>query len=72
VRVTGPAQDGAEPLSMTTDSLRVNTPTEFIETDSAVVFRWSGYELKALGMRADLKTGKLSLESDVNGHFLPK
>jgi LPS export ABC transporter protein LptC len=72
VRVTGPAQGGAEPLSLTTESLRINTPTEFIETDAPVKLRWSGHEIDARGMKADLKAGTLSLESDVNGHFFPK
>jgi LPS export ABC transporter protein LptC len=71
VRVTGPAQGGDEPLSLTTESLRINTPTEFIETDAKVKVRWSGHELDARGMRADLKAGTLRLESDVNGHFSP-
>ncbi len=72
VRVTGPPQGGVEPLSLTTETLRINTPTEFIETDAAVKLRWSGHELDAVGMRADLKAGTLSLESDVNGHFQQK
>ena len=72
VRVTGPPQGGVEPLSLTTETLRINTPTEFIETDAAVKLRWSGHELDSVGMRADLKAGTLSLESDVNGHFFPK
>ena len=72
VRVTGPPQGGGEPLSLTTETLRINTPTEFIETDAPVKLRWSGHEIDAAGMQADLKAGTLSLESDVNGHFFPK
>ena len=72
VRVTGPPQGGVEPLTLTTESLRINTPTEFIETDAPVKLRWNGHEIDARGLRADLKAGKLSLESDVNGHFLQK
>lgn len=72
VRVTGPPQGGVEPLSLTSETLRINTPTEFIETDAPVKLRWSGHELDAVGMRADLKAGTLSLESDVNGHFQQK
>jgi LPS export ABC transporter protein LptC len=72
VRVTGPSPDGGEPLSLTTESMRVNTPTEFIETSAPVKLRWSGHELNARGMQADLKAGTLRLESDVNGHFYPK
>lgn len=72
VIVTGPAPGTGEPLSMTTDSMRINTPTEFIETNALVKLRWSGHEISALGMRADLKAGTLRLESDVNGHFSQK
>jgi len=72
VRVTGPAPGSGEPLSLTTDTLRINTPTEFIETYSPVILRWSGHELNARGLKADLKAGTLRLESDVNGHFFPK
>ncbi|HEY6124896.1 MAG TPA: LPS export ABC transporter periplasmic protein LptC, partial [Steroidobacteraceae bacterium] len=59
VRVTGPAPGTGEPLSLTTDTLRINTPTEYIETYSKVILKWSGYELRALGLKADLKAGTL-------------
>jgi len=72
VRVTGPAPGTGEPLSLSTETLRINTPTEFIETYSPVKLRWSGHELDARGLKADLKAGTLRLESDVNGHFFPK
>ena len=36
VHVTGPAPGGGEPLSLTTEIMRINTPTEFIETDAPV------------------------------------
>jgi lipopolysaccharide export system protein LptC len=72
VRVTGPAHGGTEPLSLSTESMRINTPTEFIETSAQVKLRWSGYVINSLGMQADLKAGTLRLESDVNGHFFPK
>lgn len=72
VRVTGPAPGSGEPLSMSTESLQINTPTEYIETAAAVKLRWSGHEIDARGMQADLKAGTLRLESDVNGHFAPK
>jgi LPS export ABC transporter protein LptC len=72
VRVTGPAPGTGEPLSLTTDTMRINTPTEFIETKSPVKLRWSGHVIDARGMQADLKAGTLRLESDVNGHFNPQ
>lgn len=72
VQVTGPAPGSGEPLSLTTTELRISTPTQFIETDAPVKLRWSGHELAARGMEADLKAGTLRLESDVNGHFAQK
>ena len=72
VRVTGPATGTGEGLSLTTDNMRVNTPTQFIETKAPVKLRWSGHELNARGMEADLKAGTLRLESDGNGRFFPK
>jgi len=72
VEVTGPAPGSGAPLKLTTDSMRVNTPTQFIETDAPVTVVWSGHKLTAVGMQADLKAGKLSLESDVHGEFSPQ
>ena len=65
-------QDSGAPLSFTTSELRVNTPTEFIETEAPVRITMSGYELNAKGLTADLKTGTLRLESAVHGQFARK
>jgi LPS export ABC transporter protein LptC len=72
VHVTGPDPGNGEPLSLSTDNIRINTPTQFIETRAPVKLRWSGHELNARGMEADLKAGTLRLESDGNGRFFPK
>jgi len=72
VLVTGQLPGSGGPLTLTTDSMRVNTPTEFIETDDPVKLRWSGHDLTAVGMQYDLKAGMLRLESQVHGEFSPK
>ena len=72
VRVTRTTTGANAPLTMTTSQLRMNTPTEYIETDAPVKLTWTGHELDARGMRADLKAGTLSLESDVHGQFARK
>jgi LPS export ABC transporter protein LptC len=72
VQVKGPAPGGGAPLTLSTARMRINTPTEFIETDEPVILGWSGHELTAKGMKADLKAGTLRLESDVHGEFSPK
>ena len=60
------------PLMLATTELRINTPTEFIETQAPVKVTWSGYVIDAKGLTADLKAGTLRLESDVHGKFAPK
>jgi LPS export ABC transporter protein LptC len=72
VVVTGPAPGTGAPLILSTESMRINTPTEFIQTDAPVRVRWSGHELVSRGMQADLKAGTLRLESDVHGEFSPR
>jgi lipopolysaccharide export system protein LptC len=72
VKVTGSAPGTGEPISLQTERIRINTPTEFIQTDERVTLLWSGYELDARGMKADLKAGTLRLESEVHGEFSPK
>ena len=69
VTIVGTAPGSGLPLSLKTESLRINTPTEYIETDAPVQLRWSGHELTAVGLKADLKAGTLRLESDVHGEF---
>src|SRR5262249_30646160 len=41
VRVTGPAPGSGVPLQLSTSELRINTPTEFIETRAPVKLSWS-------------------------------
>jgi LPS export ABC transporter protein LptC len=72
VTVTGTAPGTGAPLRLATDNMRINTPTEFIETKAPVRVTWSGHELTARGMQADLKAGTLRLESEVHGEFSPK
>ncbi len=72
VLVTGHAPGSQAPLLLSTDNMRINTPTEFIETRAPVKLRWAGHELDAVGMQADLKAGTLRLESDVHGTFSNK
>jgi LPS export ABC transporter protein LptC len=72
VVVTGQAPGGGPPITLSTETMRINTPTEFIETDAPVRLKWSGHQLDAVGMRADLKAGTLRLESKVHGAFSPQ
>jgi LPS export ABC transporter protein LptC len=69
VRVTGPAPGTGQPLTLATSELRMHTPTQFIETSSPVTINWSGHELRAKGLEADLKQGNLRLKSGIHGKF---
>lgn len=72
VRVTGSTPGSGAPLSLTTSELRINTPTEFIETRAPVEVTFSGQNWSAKGLTADLKAGTVRLESEVHGKFAPK
>ena len=67
VTITGPAPGSDQPLRLDTDHIRMNTPTQFIDTDAPVKLSSSGNELRAVGMEADLKAGKVRLKSAVHG-----
>jgi LPS export ABC transporter protein LptC len=72
VRVTGAKPGAGQPMVLSTSELRMNTPTEYIETSAPVTLSLSGHEVHAVGMKADLKAGTLSLESRVHGQFSPR
>jgi len=72
VVLTGETPGSGDPITLNTETLRVNTPTEFIETDAPVTLRSAGHDLSGVGMQADLKAGTLRLESEVHGEFSPK
>lgn len=72
VVVTGEVPGTGAPISLTTATMRINTPTEFIETDAPVTLNWSGHQLDAIGFEADLKRGNLRLKSEIHGKFSPQ
>jgi LPS export ABC transporter protein LptC len=72
VVVSGQPPGSGDPLTLSTETMRINTPTQFIETEAPVKLTWSGHTLSAVGMQYDLKAGMLSLESEVHGEFSPK
>ena len=72
VVVTGEVPGTGAPVSLTTATMRINTPTEFIETHAPVTLNWSGHQLEAVGFEADLKRGNLRLKSKIHGKFSPQ
>lgn len=56
---------------ISTEELAFDTQSERLFTRAPVAIDWSGHRLTALGLVANLKEGRLSLESRVHGRFTP-
>jgi LPS export ABC transporter protein LptC len=69
VRVAG--TQGRSAAVITTDELAYDTRANLVQTAEPVVVRFGQHELNGRGMRANLDTGTLQLESNVNGRFTP-
>jgi lipopolysaccharide export system protein LptC len=69
VRLAG--QPGEDPMAaeLHTARLELDTVSETAQTRSPVQLAFGPHRVHALGMRADLKDGRLRLESGVNGTF---
>jgi len=69
VTVTG-SEDQGSPV-IVTDRLTYDTTADFIQTPEFVTIRFGRHVLGGRGLRANLNTGTLRLESNVNGRFTP-
>jgi LPS export ABC transporter protein LptC len=69
VVVTGTDARGKAVIN--TDELAYDTKANFVQTAEPVIVRFGPHELRGRGMRVDLNTGTLKLESSVNGRFNP-
>lgn len=54
-----------------TNTLSYNTITNLIQTSDMVSIRFGANDLRGRGLRANLNTGTLQLESSINGRFHP-
>ncbi len=71
VRLSGSPAGSDNRAELHTDRLSLDTEAESAETASAVELAFGRHLMQASGMRADLKAGRLRLESEVNGVFTP-
>ena len=62
---------GPETTILTTPELNVDLRAQLATTDKEVRIERGNYLLTAIGIRADLKDRKLTLQSEVHGRFLP-
>ena len=71
VLLKGRPGDEPQVAELHTPRLTLDTVNEVADTRSPVELEFGNHSLRGLGMHADLKAGKLRLESDVNGQFTP-
>ncbi len=71
VRVVGPLPESRGQVELATERLRFDTRAERVESDAPVVFTWEGQQLRAHGITANLKDGRVQLKSKVDGRFIP-
>jgi LPS export ABC transporter protein LptC len=71
VRLAG--QPGEDPVAaeLHTARLQLDTVAEVADTRAPVELAFGAHRVRALGMHANLKSGTMRLESDVNGRFAP-
>ena len=56
-------------MKLLTRDLRVDTQRDYAETDAAVKLTRGYHETTAVGMRADLRLGRLELLADTRGRY---
>ncbi len=71
VRLAGQPGDDPAAAELHAARLLLDTESEIATTRSPVELAFGEHRMRALGMRADLKSGTLRLEADVNGRFTP-
>jgi LPS export ABC transporter protein LptC len=71
VQLQGRMGKAATPLSLRTASLRYDSARQVASTESEVRIQFGSYQLRALGLTADLARRRLRLQSQVNGRLVP-
>lgn len=72
VEVRGSAAARDEPLTIRSERLSYDFERQLARSDAKVTFAMGARTLAATGMAADLKAGRVRLESKVNGRFNPQ
>jgi LPS export ABC transporter protein LptC len=65
------SRDSARGPEVHSETLAYDTRTNTISTSDIVNIRFGHNDLRGRGLEADLNTGKLRLESNVDGRFVP-
>jgi len=71
VELTRSGQPDSGPMAIRTASLRLEPGTFDVRTDDPVTLYFGDRRLDAVGLSANLKAGRLALESSIHGEFGP-
>lgn len=71
VQVSAALKGASAPVVITTETLSFESRTGLISTTDPVALQWSGQQLAARGLIANLKTHRLQLESSVHAIVSP-
>lgn len=71
VLMENPQAPASRAIRLTTRDMRVRVDEEYAETDQPVTIRGQASIVKAIGMRAFLKEGRVQLLTEVRGSYAP-
>jgi LPS export ABC transporter protein LptC len=71
VRANGRPVEGKQALNFASDHLTYNLDTQEVTSDTEVTMDWGRSKLRGRGLKANIRTGDVQLESDVNGILSP-
>jgi LPS export ABC transporter protein LptC len=71
VTLSGLPSGSSEAARISTDRLSVDTRTEVVKTKDPLTLDWGGRQIRARGLLAQLREGRLQLESNVHGRYVP-
>jgi len=71
VKVRGRVQQSPVPISFTTERLDYNLVTQELANDAAFELQWGASQFSGHGLKANIKQGTVSVESDTNGKIAP-
>ena len=71
VRAQGRMKDTQPPLSMVTEQLDYNLVTQDLSSTQVVDLTWAGGRARGRGLRANIKSSDVALESEVHGNLVP-
>jgi LPS export ABC transporter protein LptC len=71
VHGSGRPQPGRALLDVTTERLRYDPTKQEVTSDAEVAMRWGGITVRGRGLKANIRTGALALESGIHGTISP-